>query len=162
MKTKLFLFLGLMFVLSMNGCDDSEIPFGYVTGKLTIDGKPAPENVKIYFYPQFQGGSYSTGLTDADGNFEMKFSTKRKGVEAGQNKVQIENPETGRAVVPRAVLNANNKELWAKTIEVKKGRQKLDFNIDTSLKTEEKPPVSRRNKKIEELLEKDRELGNNG
>ncbi|MDR1958123.1 MAG: hypothetical protein LBQ54_03605 [Planctomycetaceae bacterium] len=92
----------------------------------------------------------------------MKFSTKRKGVEAGQNKVQIENPETGRAVVPRAVLNANNKELWAKTIEVKKGRQKLDFNIDTSLKTEEKPPVSRRNKKIEELLEKDRELGNNG
>ncbi|MDR1385190.1 MAG: hypothetical protein LBJ67_15280 [Planctomycetaceae bacterium] len=161
MKTKLFLLWGIVFVLSMNGCDDSKIPFGYVTGKLTIDGKPAPENVKVYFYPQFQGGSYSIGRTDAQGNFEMKFSTTRKGVEAGLNKVQIENPDEGRAAVPRAVLKANNKTLWEQAIDVKKGKQTLNFNIDTSLKTEEKA-VPRRNQRREEQLEKDQELGNNG
>jgi hypothetical protein len=160
MKKKLILLLGLAFIL-LNGCDTSPIPFGRVTGKLTIDGKPAPENVKVYFYPQFQGGSYSIGVTDAKGNFEMKFSTTRKGVEAGLNKVQIENPDTGRAVIPRAVLKANNKQLWEQTIDVKQGKQTLDFNIDTSLKAEEKP-TPRRNQKMEERLEKDQELGNNG
>ncbi|MDR2704196.1 MAG: hypothetical protein LBC02_00300, partial [Planctomycetaceae bacterium] len=142
----------------------SPIPFGRVTGKLTIDGKPAPENVKVYFYPQFQGGSYSIGVTDADGNFEMNFSTRRKGVEAGPNKVQIENPDTGRAVIPNAVLKANNKQFWEQIIDVKKGKQSLEFNIDTSLKADEKPTPrrNRRNQKLEEQLEKDRELGNDG
>ncbi|MDR1493971.1 MAG: hypothetical protein LBT05_14815 [Planctomycetaceae bacterium] len=74
----------------------------------------------------------------------MEFSITRKGVEAGPNKVRIENPETGRAVVPAGVLRANNKELWTKTIEVKKGRQKFNFNIDTNLKAEEEPEQSRR------------------
>ncbi|MDR0705699.1 MAG: hypothetical protein LBF88_12010 [Planctomycetaceae bacterium] len=160
MKTTLVVLLGLAFVL-LNGCDRSPIPFGRVTGKLTIDSKPAPENIKIYFYPQFQGGSYSIGVTDANGNFEMQFSTTRKGVEAGLNKVQIENPDTGRTVIPRAVLDANNKQLWEQTVEVKQGKQTLDFNIDTSLKAKEKP-TPRRNQKIEERLEKDRELGNDG
>jgi hypothetical protein len=144
MKKKIFLFLGLWLVLSINGCDNSKIPFGYVTGKLTIDDKPAPENMIIRFVPQNPGTSESKGFTNSSGNYEMEFSITRKGVEAGPNKVRIENPETGRAVVPAGVLRANNKELWTKTIEVKKGRQKFNFNIDTNLKAEEEPEQSRR------------------
>ncbi|MDR1382374.1 MAG: hypothetical protein LBJ67_00795 [Planctomycetaceae bacterium] len=139
MKTKTFLLLGLAFVLSMNGCDNSKIPFGYVTGKLTIDGKPAPKNMSINFYPEIQGGSPSIGYTKDDGSFEMNFSLSRKGVEAGPNKVVIENPDGGRPAVPAGVLKANNKLLWEKPVEVKKGRQKINLNIDTSLKAEEEP-----------------------
>ncbi|MDR1140603.1 MAG: hypothetical protein LBL62_02855 [Planctomycetaceae bacterium] len=143
-KMKQFLLLEVLLVLFV-GCDTSGIPFGYVTGKITIDDKPAPENMVIYFIPQISGGSPSKGFTDANGNYEMKFSITRKGVEAGSNKVTIENPEGGKAVVPRNVLKANNKELWTKIIEVKKGKQKLDFNIDTTIKVEPEPP--RRNER---------------
>jgi len=145
-KTKLILLFGLAFVLSISGCDNSQIPFGYVTGKLTIDGKPAPEKMIILFVPQFPGGSESKGYTDSSGNYVMEFSITRKGVEAGPNKVTIENPESGRPVVPAGVLKANNKELWAKTIEVKKGRQKFNFNIDTSLAPVEEPKTQRANR----------------
>jgi hypothetical protein len=148
-KMKQFLLLGLLLVLFV-GCDTSGIPFGYVTGKITIDGKPAPENMIVRFVPQIQGGSLSKGFTDANGNYEMEFSITRKGVEAGPNKVTIENPETGGAVVPRNILKANNKELWAKIIDVKKRRQKFDFNIDTSLSVSEEPQQPRRNRKTPE------------
>jgi hypothetical protein len=147
MKIKQFLLLGILLVL-ITGCNTSKIPFGYVTGKITIDGEPAPENMVIRFVPQIQGGSPSKGFTDANGNYEMEFSITRKGVEAGPNKVTIENPESGRPVVPPNVLKANNKELWVKIIEVKKRKQKFDFNIDTTIKVEPEPPrLPRRNER---------------
>ncbi|MDR2756252.1 MAG: hypothetical protein LBC20_11145 [Planctomycetaceae bacterium] len=151
---KLFLLLGFLLIL-FTGCNTSGIPFGYITGKITIDGKPAPENMVIRFVPQIQGGSPSKGFTDANGNYEMEFSITRKGVEAGPNKVTIENPETGRAVVPPNVLKANNKELWAKIIDVKKRKQKFDFNIDTSLSVPDEPTPTRRSRRNPENNKKD-------
>jgi hypothetical protein len=139
MKIKLtFIFLGLTLVL-LSGCDTSPIPFGYVTGKLTIDGKPAPAGMKVNFNPEIKGGSPSIGYTNDVGNFEMFFSVTRKGVEIGTSKVVIENPDGGRPVVPAGILKANNKLLWEKPVEVKKKRQKFNFNIDTSLAPIEEP-----------------------
>ncbi|MDR1268467.1 MAG: hypothetical protein LBK82_02975 [Planctomycetaceae bacterium] len=143
MKKKLILLLGTMFVL-LSGCDTSPIPFGYVTGTLTIDSKPAPKNMRVNFYPEIKGGSSSIGYTNEKGKFEMEFSLTRKGVEVGTNKVVIENPDGGRPVVSAGILKANNKLFWEQSFEVKKGRQKFNFNIDTSL-TPIEEPKSRRN-----------------
>ncbi|MDR3110008.1 MAG: hypothetical protein LBU65_10055 [Planctomycetaceae bacterium] len=140
MKTKLFLLFSIVLVL-FTGCDNSGVKVGYVTGKLTIDGKPAPENMEVHFQPQFEGGSPSQGFTDANGNFKMEFSLTRDGVEVGPNKVVIVG---GGRVVPAPVLKANNKLLWEQTFEVKKGRQKFDFNIDTSVKVEKEATPARR------------------
>jgi hypothetical protein len=95
--------------------------------------------MKVYFNPEIKGGSPSIGYTNDAGNFEMIFSLSRKGVEVGTNKVVIENPDGGRPAVTSGILKANNKLLWEQPVEVKKGRQKFNFNIDTSLTPIEEP-----------------------
>lgn len=64
-----------------------------VTGKLTFNGTPAPEGVRIDFLPQVEDGSPSFGFTDADGNYEMYFNASTKGVMPGKNMVRVSCPE---------------------------------------------------------------------
>jgi hypothetical protein len=42
-----------------------------VSGRVTIDGQPAPPGIRIDFQPEVAGGSSSTGYTDADGRYVM-------------------------------------------------------------------------------------------
>ncbi|MDR1382269.1 MAG: hypothetical protein LBJ67_00260 [Planctomycetaceae bacterium] len=70
-------------------------------------------------------------------------------------------PQLYAQPVPSNTLKIKITDSPKQTIDVKKGKQTLNFNIDTSLKTEEKT-VPRRNQRREEQLEKDQELGNNG
>jgi hypothetical protein len=65
-------FLVLMFFTAFVGCGgDSYGPTGKVTGKLTLDGKQLPAGYAVSFM-QMEAGFLAYGITDAEGNFEVK------------------------------------------------------------------------------------------
>lgn len=62
----------LLFVALLVGCsDDPYGPTGKVTGKLTLDGKLLPAGHAVSFM-QMEQGFLAYGITDAEGNFEVK------------------------------------------------------------------------------------------
>lgn len=63
-----FLAIAAMVGLVLTGCGNG-VSLGKVTGKVTIDGEPAP-NVLVSFRPK-EGGPSSVGVTDASGNYEL-------------------------------------------------------------------------------------------
>jgi hypothetical protein len=56
-----------------------------VTGKLTHRGQPVP-STRVTFLPD-DGGRKSTGVTDADGIFRLKYSRTQAGVTRGAHTV---------------------------------------------------------------------------
>ncbi len=76
MKTIPYL-LSCVTCLCVLGCGAGGPPTAKVSGVITLDGKPLPD-IRVTFQPdnkseEMQGmGSY--GLTDANGNFELKLS----------------------------------------------------------------------------------------
>ena len=60
-----------------------------VTGKLLIDGQPAPRGVKIIFAPQEKGSSQSYGYTNDAGAYRLRFNAQNIGANAGENLVSI-------------------------------------------------------------------------
>ena len=79
--------LGLILVcVCATGCKSSD-GFGYVSGKVTLDGKPL-EDAQVVFISQ-SGGSTSYGRTDKNGEFSMIFSRSVKGAFLGENLVRI-------------------------------------------------------------------------
>ena len=74
----------------MAGCDSGP-PIEYVTGVVTLDGKPLPD-IRVLFQPQNQdpelAGTGSYGLTDNDGKFVLKLSdSDRDGAVVGMHTV---------------------------------------------------------------------------
>ena len=117
--------LALLFVTGMMGCGNSE--YGYVHGKVLINDEPAPKGLTVRFHPQIPGGSYSTGITDDNGNYEMHFSLKQKGVQIGANKITVDYPEgDGLPKTPEFLNKYNESPL---IYEVKPGRQTYDVKI---------------------------------
>ena len=72
--------------LSISGCQDSGVPLGYVSGMVTLDGKPIAM-ATVSFYPE--SGRASVGKTDAEGNYVLCFSGSEKGAIIGQHRVTI-------------------------------------------------------------------------
>ncbi|MEX1232414.1 MAG: hypothetical protein WEB58_19365, partial [Planctomycetaceae bacterium] len=58
-----------------------------VHGKVTMDGEPL-SNVLVQFYSE-AGGRPGTGVTDAEGNYELTYVDGAKGAKIGPNKVEI-------------------------------------------------------------------------
>jgi hypothetical protein len=118
---------------------------GYVTGKVLIDGEPAGEGLVVHFQPQTKNGSYSAGITDASGNYELWFSSTVKGVQPGTNKITVkqqqseESPQTQKPLPFLQSFNKNTPLIY----EVKRGRQNYDVVIDTSKIPVEKIKVKR-------------------
>jgi len=59
---------------------------GPVTGTITLDGKPLGD-VTVMFQPE--NGRASTGLTDAEGTYELTFTEVAKGAKVGPHKVSF-------------------------------------------------------------------------
>ena len=75
-----------VFTLTMLvGCG-SDSDMGYVTGVVTLDGKPVG-GASVTFYPA--DGRSSSGFTDVDGNYELSQTTDRKGAAPGEYKVTV-------------------------------------------------------------------------
>lgn len=121
--------------LALAGCGGSG-NLGRVSGKVTLDGQPVPE-ATLMFSP-VAGGSPSAGRTDESGQYELVYSRESKGAEIGQHRVQIRTAQSGDEdadpPVPPKPEKLPPKYLGGATIavEVKAGKNELDFPLDSS------------------------------
>ena len=71
------------------GCGSKSYTNATVTGVLTIDGSPAPAGITVTFQPDVENGSSSSGVTDRDGRYELRYNAIRNGATAGMNTVSL-------------------------------------------------------------------------
>lgn len=101
-------FLLMSAVLSAVGCGGGDsLKLAPVKGTVTLDGKPVPY-AQITFSPQAERGSSSTGLTNAEGRYELYFNRNRRGAIPGSHKVviQTEKPQPSDDDVPGETTTA--------------------------------------------------------
>jgi hypothetical protein len=95
--------LALPLLLVLSGCGGGP-KLVRVTGRVLCDGKPVP-STQVYFQPD-DGGRFSTGLTDDDGNFTLRYSRTEEGVVLGKHKVHLKyvvgNDEYNHTIEPKA------------------------------------------------------------
>jgi hypothetical protein len=92
--SKRLLILALLVLLSA-GCNREPYQVAPVSGRLTLDGKPAPD-VAVMFQPVAVGGNInpgpgSYGITDDDGRYSLKLVGKETpGAVVGKHKVRLD------------------------------------------------------------------------
>ncbi|MEW4562705.1 hypothetical protein AB1K70_09275 [Bremerella sp. JC770] len=125
----------LFALVTFSGCGGSGLPS--VTGMVTIDGQPAPEGLQISFQPDVPNSSTSLGITDASGNYEMKFNPSISGVMAGTSKVRVWVPRKmgaeGIPAIPSQLkgikIPREFNEDTTLTFEVQNGSNTFDIDI---------------------------------
>lgn len=81
--------------LSLLGCDSGPGTVS-VSGKVTIDGEPAPEGVRVNFEPTGAEGETATGVVDASGNYTLYTGSQgHEGAMPGQYTVYLSPPPEG-------------------------------------------------------------------
>jgi len=82
-----FFFFGLLLVGTACSSRTAGYPdLGPVIGTVTLDGKPLAD-VTVMFQPE--NGRASTGLTDAEGKYELTFTEVAKGAKVGPHHVSF-------------------------------------------------------------------------
>lgn len=110
------------------------------TGRVTIDGQPAPAGIRVDFQPQGPKSSPSMGVTDPKGHYELFFTPARKGVMPGECLVRLsvipERSADGIPTVPEALKAVRIPEHYGRqstlTRTVKPGHNQIDIEIDTT------------------------------
>ncbi len=77
----------ILFCLLMGGCG-SDNDLARVKGKVTLNGEPL-EGATVKFQPTAPGGSSSSGVTDADGRYELMYTFNTPGAMPGEHAVSI-------------------------------------------------------------------------
>lgn len=85
-------FVGFALVLLV-GCPETS-KLLQVTGKITVDGKPA-DGASVLFFPEGSGGEIAAGSADANGQFSL-FSNMEPGVAPGKYKVTVTWPDPAK------------------------------------------------------------------
>ena len=77
------------------GCSNSKFEFADVGGRVLLDGEPV-NDARIVFMPVAQNedgeaGPYSQGITDADGNYELRSveESPRSGAVVGPHRIVV-------------------------------------------------------------------------
>ena len=125
--SRLFFFIAVSVLIV--GCDSGPNT-ATVTGVITLDGKPTADIV-VQFSPT-QGGRPAIGVTDAQGQYKLRFTQNQDGCIPGSNLTQF----TANAVpgndltqfLPKR-YNEEARENPDMVVEVKKGKNTLNFNI---------------------------------
>jgi hypothetical protein len=81
------------------GCGPSGPALSPAEGTVTLDGRPVP-NALVTFAPKDGTGSPSNGLTDAAGNYKLRFNRDRYGVLPGAHNVTVEVEKVSAEDVP--------------------------------------------------------------
>jgi hypothetical protein len=90
-------------LLGLAGCGPDGPEIAYVSGRVTLDGKPLA-GASIVFIPE--NGRPSGARTDPNGNYVLNFDERRKGAIPGKSLVRIttireaEQDENGKVVTP--------------------------------------------------------------
>jgi len=129
--------LVLSLLLAVGGCSGSGLV--KVTGKVTYHGQPVP-STEVRFFPA-DGGRASSGLTDDNGKFTLRFSRQDPGCTLGPHtvtlKYHVSSEELTHKIPPKA--SSELKEIIAKYgmpqdsplhYEVKKNGDFFDIQIE--------------------------------
>lgn len=76
----------LILVFASAGCGSSGPEIAYVTGRVTMDGRPLA-NATVVFIPE--NGRPAGASTDSDGNYVLNFTEGRRGAIPGKNAIRI-------------------------------------------------------------------------
>lgn len=140
-----FAFLPILAAASVSlvvpGCSKGP-NLGVVRGVVSQDGIPIPF-VLVQFQPVEPRGTYASAYTDADGQYELRFSQSKKGALVGRHEVtlrtskrdeiQVEDKSTGLMVTPKLPENyKGNLELKFEEV-VSRGVNHIDFDLDPKL-----------------------------
>jgi hypothetical protein len=131
--------------LALIGCGNDGPPLGRVSGTVKLNGEPLGE-ASIEFQPD--EGSPSYGLTDEDGEYELLYTTDRKGAMLGKHTVRIStykalpSEDGSRKEVPELVPAEYNAESTL-VREVESGGQTMDFDLEGPPPPPRKTPPQR-------------------
>ncbi len=120
------------FLSAAIGCGSSSgEPLASVAGKVTQNGQPLSGAI-VMFVPESGSGGPSGGETDANGDFQLKYSTGETGATIGKHRVVITIPGT-EAPAPmggetKPVKTEPSREFF-KEAEVVDGENALTFEI---------------------------------
>lgn len=82
----------VLFSLLIVGCDTTpharydKLNLLDASGTITLDGAPLPNAVVVF---EDENGRFSAGLTDADGDYTLRFNSEVDGVTPGKKTVRI-------------------------------------------------------------------------
>lgn len=123
--------IALVFLWGCGG--DSSV--GYVSGKVTLDGAPL-SGARITFAPT-KDGSPSAAVSDAEGNYELIYTSSTKGAIIGEHLVKVmtyqqadPDAEPPREAVPEKIPLKYNYQSELKK-EVKGGSNTIDLELKT-------------------------------
>jgi hypothetical protein len=114
--------LAFALLLGVAGCGTKTVKVG---GTVTFDGAPLP-NAIVKFIPTVKDGREATGLTNADGTFQLETFAARDGVLPGDYKVtvQYQEPLAVDTDVPPTQPGKSMKARWDATQKAMKEQQK--------------------------------------
>jgi len=110
---------------------------GYVSGKILIDGAPC-ENLIVMMKPD--DGRTAMVRTDKSGYYSIEYTKGEKGTKIGPTTVSFEWP-IGYAA-PKSIPSKYVAGVSEIKIDVKKGNNTFDFNIETDATPTTKPPIT--------------------
>ncbi|MDR1962403.1 MAG: hypothetical protein LBQ50_01330 [Planctomycetaceae bacterium] len=122
----------LVFCCTLIGCDSSPNTAS-VSGVVTIDGEPV-KGVHLKFAPK-SGERPSVGYTNEKGIYTLLFTQDKKGCIPGEHIVTINayrDPENENSQYLPVKYNHSASENPELNLEIKKGKQKLDFHCVTT------------------------------
>ena len=133
------LFLSFVLITIVTGCGSSGPQLGAVTGIVTLDGKPVP-GALVTFISKEPDGTSSYGKTDANGKYQLEFTTEKFGAMLGAHDVTIvtkrvsesDEPDTGTVMKFEFVPIPTHYARGALTAEVKSGSNVHDFALTTA------------------------------
>lgn len=123
----------------LGGCNSSSTH--PVSGKLTVDGQPAPENTRVTFQPVGETGELASGAVDAQGNYTLYTGSQGEpGAGEGTYKVYvtpdssgIDYMESGTGPPPDAAgpfpKEWTQPSTTPKQVEVSAGENTIDIDI---------------------------------
>ena len=127
--------LSLLFVVvTLTGCGSDGPELADVSGTVTFNGKPLRGAI-VTFVPQ-AGGSTSSGVTGADGGYELMYLRDKHGAMLGKHNVTIKMEKLTQddmaegEVVPEFVrVPEKYQQPGSLTAEVDSGDNDIDFEL---------------------------------
>ncbi|QDS86924.1 hypothetical protein EC9_10990 [Rosistilla ulvae] len=117
----------LALLLAGCGGPSDQPDLGLVTGVVSVDGAPV-ESLLVTFVPD--NGRPSSGVTDAQGQYELNYIGDSMGAKVGHHKVQISTLDIGEPNRPKKeMLPSKYNTQTELTADVKAGENKLDFAL---------------------------------
>jgi hypothetical protein len=121
-----------LYCLAISGCG-SDGNLATVRGTVTLNGRPL-QNALVEFQPTGPHGSPSSGITDAEGRYELMYTFDKPGAIPGEHRVSIRTggtrlDSTGQEVECKECLPAKYNTQTELQRTVQPGRNTLDFDL---------------------------------